>query len=81
MSPKQLQLNFLTPTVHVDGENVFIAHDGDVPSIHFFQVRSEDDQHVHADVVASVRFVSISQLQALQESIAETIKNHTERET
>lgn len=80
-SPKQLQLNFLVPTVHIDGENVFIANEGDIPAIHFFQVRSEDDQHVHADVVASVRFPSLEQLKTLQATIAEAITNHTQRET
>jgi hypothetical protein len=80
MIQKQLQLNFLVPTVHTDGTNVSILIDGDVPKLDFFQVRSEDDAHVHADVVASIRMVSLDQLKGLQESIAQTIKNHADRE-
>ncbi|MBC7581842.1 hypothetical protein H7097_03185 [Aeromicrobium sp.] len=80
MNPKQLQLNFLVPTVCMDGTSVFISVDGDIPRLDFFQVRSEDDQHVHADVVASIRLTDIEQLKGLQDSIAQTIKNHAERE-
>ena len=80
MDQKQLQLNFIAPTVHIDGTNIFISVVDDIPRLDFFQVRSEDDAHVHADVVASVRFVNLEQLKALQESIKQTIKNHTERE-
>ena len=80
MNEKQLQLNFTSPTVHTDGANILISVDGDIPRLDFFQVRSEDDAHVHADVVASVRFVSLNQLKDLQESIKRTIKSHTERE-
>lgn len=80
MKQKQLQLNFLVPTVHADGTNVSILIDGDIPKLDFFQVRSEDDAHVHADVVASIRMVSLDHLKALQESIAQTIKNHADRE-
>jgi hypothetical protein len=74
MNPKQLQFNYLAPTVHADGTNIFISVEGDVPRLDFFQVRSEDDAHVHADVVASVRFVSLEQLKGLQQSIEQTIK-------
>jgi hypothetical protein len=80
MQPKQLQLNYLVPTVGMDGANVFITIEGDVPRIDFFQARTEDDAHVHADVVASVKFNSIEQLIDLQKTIAQTVKSHTERE-
>ena len=80
MNPKELQLNFIVPTVTMDGANVFISVDGDVPRIDFFQARSEDDAHVHGDVVASIRFSNLEQLTSLQKTIAQTVKNHTERE-
>ncbi len=80
MNQKQLQLNYTSPTLHTDGTNLFISVEGDIPRLDFFQVRTEDDAHVHADVVASVRFVSLDQLKALEKSIAETIKTHVERE-
>ena len=80
MNQKQLQLNYTVPTLHTDGTNLFISVDGDIPRLDFFQVRSEDEAHVHADVVASVRFVSLDQLKALEKSIADTIKSHVERE-
>lgn len=80
MNQKQLQLNFTSPTVHTDGTNIFIAVEGDIPRLDFFQVRSEDEAHVHADVVASIRFSSLDQLKNLQESIKQTIKSHLERE-
>lgn len=80
MNQKQLQLNYTAPTLHTDGTNLFISVEGNIPRLDFFQVRSEDEAHVHADVVASVRFVSLDQLKALEKSIADTIKSHVERE-
>jgi hypothetical protein len=80
MQPKQLQLNYLVPTVGMDGANVFITVEGDVPRIDFFQARNEDDAHVHADVVASIKFTNLAQLIDFQKTIAQTVKSHTERE-
>lgn len=77
---KNLKLNHLVSTVSIDGSNVFIRTKGDAPFINFFQVRADDQQTVFADVVASVRFNNLEQLENLAKMIQETIKNHQERE-
>ncbi len=76
-----LQLNHVVPTVASDGHAIFINNEGDIPTLSFFQVRSQDGDHVHADVVASVRMTKLDDLKNLQSSIEETIRNHLNRET
>lgn len=75
-----LQLNHIVPTVTSDGNGIFISNDGNIPTLTFFQVRSQTETKVQADVVASVRMNNLEELQALQSSIEETIRNHTNRE-
>ncbi len=75
-----LELNHLVPTVASDGHGVFISNDGDIPTLTFFQIRSQAADHVHADVVASVRMSTLDDLKKLQQSIEETIRNHLSRE-
>lgn len=79
-TPLNLVLNYVVPTVYSDGSNVSITSEHDIPSLTFFQVRSQDNETMHADVVASVRFNSLEQLQELNNLISDTIKNHIERE-
>ena len=81
MTPQNnLQLNYLVPTVASDGNGIFISNDGNIPTLTFFQVRRQDGDKVYADVVASVRMGDLEDLKNLQASIAETIRNHTNRE-
>lgn len=75
-----LELNHLVPTVASDGHGVFISNDGDIPTLTFFQIRGQVGDHVHADVVAAVRMSGIDDLKKLQDTIEETIRNHTSRE-
>ncbi len=75
-----LELKFLVPIVASDGNGIFISNDGDVPTLTFFQVRSQSDGKVFADVVAAVRMGSLEDLKNLQASIDETMRNHTNRE-
>ncbi len=75
-----LELNHIVPTVASDGNGVFISNDGDIPTLTFFQVRRQIGDKVQADVVASVRMSALEDLKALQASIEETIRNHTNRE-
>lgn len=80
MQPKQIQLHYVTPTVSQDGSTIFITDGNDVPTINFFQARREDNTNVYVDVVASIRFTTIDELQRLHDQIAETIKQHQNRE-
>jgi hypothetical protein len=82
MQPNQgnLQLNHIVPTVASDGHGVFISNEGDIPTLTFFQVRQQVGDQVQADVVASVRLANLEDLNNLQATIAETIKNHAARE-
>ncbi len=78
--PANLNLNYLVPTVAADGNGVFISEIGDVPTLTFFQVRKQDGNNVHADVVASVRMNNLDELKNLQSAIEETIRKHAARE-
>lgn len=80
MNQKQLQLNFMEPTVHADGANIFITSEGDIPTLNFMQIRREDADNVFADVVASVRLTSLAQLEDLGKTITETIEQHRNQE-
>ncbi|MBC7707701.1 hypothetical protein H7Y63_00560 [Polaromonas sp.] len=75
-----LELNYVVPTVTSDGNGIFISNDGDIPTLTFFQVRRQQGDKVYADVVASVRLGDIQDLNNLQASIEETIRNHKNRE-
>lgn len=79
MSPKNLRLNHLVPTVATDGNAVFI-NEQNVPTLVFFEARHQTDTELHADVTAAVRMASIDDLEALQKAIADTIKQHKTRE-
>ncbi|MDB5169167.1 MAG: hypothetical protein JWO41_523 [Candidatus Saccharibacteria bacterium] len=75
-----LRLTHLVPTIASDGHGVFISSEGDIPTLNFFQVRSQDGDQVFADVVASVRMSNLQDLKNLQATIEETIRNHNSRE-
>lgn len=79
MSPTNLDLNYLVPTVTADGNAVFINEQG-VPTLVFFEGRRQDETGLKADVVASVRIASLDDLKALQNAIADTITQHETRE-
>ncbi len=74
-----LQLNHLVPTVASDGHIVMVSDQG-IPTILFFQARSQSGGNVAADVVAAVRLNGIEDLRALTKAISETIKKHESRE-
>lgn len=79
-NPANLELNYLVPTVAVDGHIVFISNDGNVPTLTFFQVRKQEGAKLSADAVASVRMANIADLKNLQKAIEETISKHKSRE-
>ena len=80
MQQGNLQLNHIVPTVVSDGHMIFINTEGDVPTLNFFQVRTQDGDHVHADVVASVRLTNLKDLTQLRDTIDQTITDHKNRE-
>lgn len=79
MNPTNLNLNYLIPTVVSDG-NVVMINDNDVPTLVFFEGRQQNGSELNADVVASVRLFGLSDLEALRNSIDETIEKHKSRE-
>lgn len=79
MQQKSLSLNYLVPTVASDGNAVFI-NENDVPTLVFFEARRQSDDELRADVVASIRIASLQDLEALQNAIADTIRQHKNRE-
>ena len=79
MQPANLNLNYIVPTVTADGNAVFINENG-VPTLVFFEARNQDENGLKADVVASIRVASIEDLEAFQNAIADTIKQHKTRE-
>lgn len=79
MQPNNIDLNYLVPTVTADGNAVFINENG-VPTLVFFEARRQDENGMKADVVASVRITSIQDLEAFQNAITDTIKQHKSRE-
>jgi hypothetical protein len=76
---KDLNLNYLVPTVSTDGHVVSINDQG-VPFLLFFQARNEHDNHLHADVVAAVRLNNLDDADKLASAIKDTIKKHKTRE-
>jgi len=78
--PANLDLNHIVPTVVADGHIVFIASNGNVPTLTFFQVRRQDGAKVTADAVASVRMAGLEDLENLQKAIKETISKHKAQE-
>ncbi len=79
MQPGNLDLNYIVPTVTADGNAVFINENG-VPTLVFFEARSQDENGMKADVVASVRIASIHDLEHFQQAISDTIEQHKTRE-
>ena len=79
MQPANIDLSYIVPTVSPDGNAVFI-NENDVATLVFFEGRKQDESGLKADVVASIRVGSIEDLEALQNSIAETIEKHKTRE-
>ena len=80
MQPKNLDLNYVVPTVTTDGNAIFINEAGDVPTLVFFQARKQDDKNLMADVVASVRMNNLTDLENFNKAIADTIRQHKNRE-
>jgi hypothetical protein len=79
MDQSNIQLNYLVPIVAMDGHAVIVSDQG-VPSLLFFQGRTQDDNSLKADVVAGVRFNNLEDLKTLNNAIADTIKKHESRE-
>ncbi|HET9721525.1 MAG TPA: hypothetical protein VFP32_00655 [Candidatus Saccharimonadales bacterium] len=79
MQQGNLHLNYKTPVLATDGHTIFIAEQGPVTLV-FFQAREQNAAGLEADAVAAVRLHSIEELQGLQKSIDEAIKNHKTRE-
>lgn len=81
MDDKQgnINLNYLVPIVSMDGHAVVVSDQG-VPSLLFFQGRSQSGASLNADVVAAVRFNNLEDLKALNKAIQDTIKKHESRE-
>jgi hypothetical protein len=79
MQPNNLQLNYLTPVVTMDGHVVIVSDQG-VPTLIFFQGRNQQDDSLSADVVAAVRMNSLDDLKNLNKAIEDTIKKHKDRE-
>lgn len=79
MQPANLNLNYMVPTVVTDGNAVLINESG-VSTLVFFEARKQTEDGLQADVVASVRVGDIKDLKALQNAIADTIKQHQTRE-
>ncbi|MBX4201337.1 hypothetical protein KW803_00365 [Candidatus Saccharibacteria bacterium] len=80
LNPTNLNLHHMVPTVVADGQVVFISDNGNIPTLTFFQVRNNDGNQAHADVVASVRMNNLEDLKILQKAIADTIKQHASKE-
>lgn len=74
-----LRLNYAAPTVTSDGHVVMISDQG-IPTLLFFQARDQHEGHLHADVVAGIRFNSVEDLKNLSKAIDETTKNFKNRE-
>lgn len=79
-TPSSLVMNYMVPTVTIDGNSIFLSNDGDIPTITFFQIRRTDGKSVYADAVASIRMSSLEELKNFQKSIGEAIENHQRRE-
>ena len=78
--PANLELNYITPTVAADGNGIFINDSNNIPTLTFFQIRKQVGNQVFADVVAAVRMNSLEELEQLQKSIDNTIKEHKSKE-
>ncbi len=75
-----LELNYIVPIVSADGNGVFIRDSDNAPTISFFQIRKQIGNNISADVVAAVRLNNIEELEELQKVIANTIKEHKQKE-
>lgn len=74
-----ISLNYTTPIVTTDGHIVMVSDQG-VPTLLFFQVRQQHEDHVHADVVSAVRLNNLEDLENLGKAIKDTAKKHRDRE-
>lgn len=74
-----VNLHYTVPVVTTDG-NVVLVSDQGIPTLLFFQARGRDGNNLTADVVAAVRFNDLNDLKSLQKAIADTIKQHNNRE-
>ncbi len=74
-----LQLDNKVPVVAKDGQTIFVSDAGFV-NVSFFQMRGQTGNNVFADVVASVRFQDIKDLEQFAKQIKETIDQHKSRE-
>ena len=79
-NPTDLNLNYLVPVVTSDGNGIFIRDSDNIPILTFFQRRKQEGNIISADVVASIRLNSMEELEQLQKSIGNTIKEHRVRE-
>lgn len=79
MESQNINLNYLTPVVTTDGHIVIVSDQG-VPTVLFFQARSQESNNISADVVAAVRLSSIEDLRSLSKAITDTLKQHKNRE-
>lgn len=79
MQPANIDLNYIVPTVAADGNAVLINESGQ-PTLIFFESRTQDENVLKADVVASVRISSIHDLEHFQQAITDTIKQYQTRE-
>ena len=79
MEPSNINLNYLTPVVTMDGHVVVVSDHG-VPTLIFFQGRNQQGSNLSADVVAAVRMNNLEDLKNLNKAIEDTIKKHKDRE-
>jgi hypothetical protein len=79
LQPTNVDINYIVPTVAVDGNVIFINNEN-VPTITFFQARKQDGDKVSVDAVASVRFNNIDDLKNLQKAIEDTVSRHSTKE-